>query len=287
MNTQVQTLRSTCITTVNVDIEDIRSDLAVADGLVLPRDTYSEFSFGRWYSHVLANSTGDEADDEFRPQTGPAVITSLGQALSGIFGLIESTFYLDRLRWARLIVQADGLLIPHVDFVEFQRPATRLQIPLRTTPAALHSEEETVMHLRAGEVWLLDATVPHAAYSPPGPPRIALCLDFDIPRGDIVSCLRQSAEPVQAPEIMDRPCMTPDQIASLVGLGAILDQTTVREVIRLIGMVHLRRQVHAAACFDWLVSAAERSANEQLVLRARAYRKYCLHERAYRERFVW
>ena len=287
MNPHTQALRSACITTVNVDIEAVRTDLAVADGLVAPRDTYSEFSFGRWYSHVLANATGDESDDEFRPQPGPAVITSLGQALPGIFGLIEDTFYLDQLRWARLIVQTDGLLIPHVDFVEFERPTTRLQIPLRTTAAALHSEEEAVMHLRAGEVWFLDAAVPHAAYSPPGPPRIALCLDFDIPRTDITSCLRRPPQPVWAPEIVDRPRIDQEQIAALIELGAILDQDTIREVLRLMGMVHFRRQTHAAACFNWLVSAAERSKNESLIQRTRGFRTYCLHKRVYRERFAW
>jgi hypothetical protein len=64
VNSHFQDLHSTRITAVNVDTSEITADLAAVDRLV-GRDTYSEFSFGRWHSHVLANATGDENDDEF------------------------------------------------------------------------------------------------------------------------------------------------------------------------------------------------------------------------------
>lgn len=286
MNSHLQTMRSVCITTVNVDSEEIRADLAAVDRLA-GRDTYSEFSFGRWHSHVLANATGDECDDEFWPQSGPAVVTPLGSALPALVGLVENTFYLDQLRWIRVLAQTDGLLIPHVDFIELERSTTRLQVPLRTTPSCLHSEGQNVMHLRPGEIWFLDATVPHAAYSPPGPARVALCLDFDIPRKDIATCLRHPIEPAQPPRLVDRPSLEKDQLEALIELGSILDHDTVRDVIRLLGMVHFRRHSHAAACFDWLVAAAQRSNNELLVQRAKDYREYCLYRRTYREHFAW
>jgi hypothetical protein len=182
---------------------------------------------------------------------------------------------------------ADGLLIPHVDFIELDKSTTRLQLPLRTTPSCLHSEGETVIHMRAGEVWFLDATMVHAAYSPPGPARIALCLDFDIPREHITTCLRQPSELVQPPMLITRPPLEQEQLESLIDLGSILDLSTVREILRLFGLVHFHRQVNAAACFDWLIAAAKRSSDALIVQRAQEYQMYCLHKRTYGKHFTW
>jgi putative nonproteinogenic amino acid hydroxylase len=286
MNSYPQDLRSTRISTVTVDTNEIRADLAAVD-LLVGRDTYSEFSFGRWHSHVLANATGDESDDEFRPQDDPAVVTPLGKSLPAIMDLVENTFYLDQLRWIRMLTQTDGLLIPHVDFIEFNRSTTRLQLPLRTTPSCMHSEGRNVMHMRPGEVWFLDATQVHAAYSPPGPSRIALCLDFDIPREQIMTCLREPRKSVQPPALVDRPPLEQEQLESLIDLGSILDLSTVRDILRLLGIVHFRRRAHAAACFDWLIAAAERSTNTLLVQRAKEYQAYCLYRRTYGKHFTW
>jgi hypothetical protein len=141
--------------------------------------------------------------------------------------------------------------------------------------------------MRAGEVWFLDATMVHAAYSPPGPSRIALCLDFDVPRELITTCLRQPIDFVRPPMLITRPLLQQKQIESLVELGTILDLKTVREIIRLFGIVHFHRQVNAAACFDWLIAAAERSSDALLVQRSREYKAYCLHRRIYGEHFAW
>ena len=286
MNPDPQELRSTRISTVNVNTDAIRSDLASVDRLI-GKDTYSEFSFGRWHAHVLANATGDERDDEFWPQDGPAVVTPLGKSLRAIWGLVESTFYLDQLRWVRVLTQADGLLIPHVDFVELNKPTTRLQLPLRASPSCLHSEGQNVIHMRPGEIWFLDATMVHAAYSPPGPSRVTLCLDFDIPREHIITCLRQPNTPAQPPTLVERPPLEQEQLKSLIDLGLILDFSTVRDIIRLFGTMHFRRQVHAAACFDWLVAAAEHSGNALLLQRVQEYQTYLLYKRTYGKHFTW
>jgi putative nonproteinogenic amino acid hydroxylase len=287
MKSDRQSLGSTCLTTVDVDNAAIRTDLDTIDRLTAARDTYPELHFGHWHTYALANATGDEKDDEFKPQSGPAVWTPLGRGLPGLLGLLEDNFDLTQLRWVRIITQRDSLLVPHVDFIEFDRATTRLQIPLRTSANCLHSEGETVMNLRAGEVWFLDASAPHAACTPAGPTRIALSLDFDVPRAEMTNCLLQQAQPAIPPGFVDRPALADDQLEALIDLGAILDHSTVRDVFRLFGMVHFRRQANAAACFDWFVAAAERSENGNLVQRAKDFRRYCLHERAYREHFAW
>jgi len=286
MNSLHQPMRSASITSVNVETETIHQDLLTIDRLI-PRDTYSEFAFGPWHTYVLANATGDENDDEFRPQSGPAVKTALGHALPALYKLVEDTFYFARLRWVRVLTRTDGVLIPHVDFLECDRATTRLQIPLRTTPSSLHSEGDNVVHLRGGEVWFLDATAPHAAYTPAGPSRIALCLDFDMPRSDITACLRQ---PMQAPErpcLVHRPELEQCELNALIELGVLLDHTTIRDILRILATIHFRRQAHAAASLDWLVAAAKRSGNELLMRQAQEFKTYCLVRRVYRHHFAW
>lgn len=201
--------------------------------------------------------------------------------------LVRETFDFDAIGWVRIFTLTDGLLIPHVDFIEFEEPCTRLQLPLRTSPGALHSENETVWHLREGELWWLDAAVPHAACAPPGVPRIALSIDFAMAPGEVGACIRLTGRPRVEPMLVERPELDQDELEALIGLGPIIDRASIRDVLRLLGMVHFRRQAHAAACLDWIVEAVERSRVETLVERAEAFRTYCLHTRSYSEQFVW
>jgi putative nonproteinogenic amino acid hydroxylase len=279
-------VRSRRLAAVDVDRPEIAADLAVIDALPA-RSTYSEYSFGSWHSHVLANPSGDELDDDFRPHGPAAQATSLGRRLGAIMALVDETFVPDALQWVRIFTLSDGLLVPHVDFLEFDTQCTRLQLPLRTTPAALHSEAESVLHLRAGELWWLEARVPHAACSPAGPSRIALSLDFTVPPERIAECLRAPAEPAGEPQLVERPPLLATELEALLGLAATLDRTSVREVLRLYALVHFRRTAHAAACYDWLIAAARRAGAGGLAERAVAFRSFCLHTRAYGERFHW
>jgi putative nonproteinogenic amino acid hydroxylase len=279
-------LRSRRLGAVEVERPGMAADLAAIDALP-KRSSYSEYSFGGWHSHVLANPTGDEHDDEFRPHDGAALPTSLGRRLGTIMELVEDTFVPDALRWVRVFTLTDGLLLPHVDFIEFDGHSTRLQVPLRTTPGALHSEGEWVVHLRAGEVWWLEARVPHAACSPGGSARIALSLDFAVAPEHIARCLRRPAELAGEPELIERPPLGDEELEALLALAATFDAASVRELLRTYALVHFRRRVHAAACYDWLVEAARRAGAAALAERAAAFRTYCLHKRDYGERFRW
>lgn len=283
---EARALRSRALGRADVDRPGIARDLATIDALP-GRSAYSEFSFGSWCSHVLANGSGDEHDTEFRPHDGPLQTTALGRRLPALMALVRDTFDLDALRWVRAFTLADGLLIPHVDFIEFDVPSTRVQVPLRTTAAALHSEADSVMHLRAGEIWWLEARLPHSACGPPGPTRIALVLDFAVAPQDIAGCVRDAGGEPPEPALVERPPLGAGELEALLGLGATLDARSVRDVLRLLALVHFRRRAHAADCFDWLVEAARRAGLADLEERAAAFRVFCLERRAHGERFAW
>lgn len=248
-------------------------------------NTYSEYVFGTWHSHVLANGSGDHRDTEFRHYDGSPRETELGQRLPYLMKVMRETFVPDRVRWIRIFTLRNGVLITHRDFVESKRPSIRLNIPIRTGEQSLHSESEDVFHAHKGEIVYLHAVDPHAACCYDKTARLSVCVDLD---GDQLEGLLLSGEQMSArPELIKRPPLTADELESLYGLGAILNPNNVADVIRLFAHVHFYRRVQAASCFDWLIEAARRSRHPELVPRAMDYRRYCLEQRAYGERFRW
>lgn len=251
------------------------------------KDEYSEYTFGTWRSYVLANAGGDEKDTAFRGYEGSPRPTPLGRALPYVGRLIEEVFDTGRLKWARIFLVHNGLLISHRDFVEFDEPFVRLNMPLSTDPSCLHSEEEAVFHMRQGEVWFLDAHTVHAACSLFDFRRVSLCLDFADDGRPLAEWLRPAYRvgPEVAPHLAAREPLPEGYRSALLALGPLLTRESFRDLIALLGKVHFYRQAHAADVFDWLTAIARRSDDPELVERAVAFRRFCIEERTLGERF--
>lgn len=251
------------------------------------KEEYSEYAFGTWRSYVLANAGGDEEDTSFRGYEGRPRLTALGRALPYVTRLIEQTFDTDRLKWARIFLVHNGLLISHRDFVEFDEPFVRLNLPLSTHPSCLHSEEELVFHMRQGEIWFLDARTVHAACSLFDFRRISLCLDFADDGRPLEEWLRPEHRvgPEVSPHLVAREPLTEKFTHGLIALSSMLTRESFRDVIALLGKVHFYRQAHAADVFDWLVDVARRSGDSELVERSLAFKRFCIQERSLGERF--
>ncbi|MFJ9536531.1 putative nonproteinogenic amino acid hydroxylase [Streptomyces sp. NPDC101225] len=276
-------LKSQRLAVLPIDSYDLEDEFAVLDGHEYD-GKYDAFTFGSWSAHVLANGSGAESDTSFRPHDGGLALTELGKRLPGIMSLVTGHFPLQRLQWVRVFRAHDAIITPHVDFLEWGEAGTRLQIPLRTSEESLLSENDTVYHLRRGEVWRIHSTVPHSALTAGKVTRLSLCLDFagaEEPvaiRGDV-----PATEPVH---LVQRPAPTAAELEHLIG-GTALTRRSMRADFRRFAALHFARHAHAAAAFDWYVQAARRTGDDAIVAKAEAFRTYCIDKRLDGEAFAW
>jgi len=277
-------LKSQRLAVLPIDSYDLDPELAVVDRHEYGGE-YDAFTFGHWSSHVLANGTGADSDVAFRPHTGGLMLTELGKQLPGIMSIVTEHFPLDRLQWVRVFSLRDGLIAPHVDFLEWSEPGARLQIPLRTSEESSHSENETVYRIRRGEVWRIHSTDPHSARSTASTARLSLCLDFSDAeepvaiRGDI-----PASEPIS---VVERPEATEAELEELMDSGRNFTLATMRSEFRRFAEFHFERHTPASAAFDWYVAAARRTGDGDMVAKAEAFRTYCIEKRGDGETFSW
>ena len=279
-------LKSRRLATLPLDIPTLADELAVLDAAPAPGE-YDSFTFGTWVSHVLANGSGAQDDTAFRPHGDALVTTELGARLPGIMEFVRRHFATEALQWVRVFGLQDGILSPHRDFLEFESPGVRVQVPLRTSEASLHSENSTVYHLRAGEVWQIHTVDPHSAYSGAGPARLSLCLDFDgdgfDPERDILGAIPATADV----RVIERPSISEAEITGLIESLGPLTRDNAKSVFRTLATTHFHRESDAADVFTWFESAARHDGNEDLIALAQAFRVFCIEKRAWREGFVW
>lgn len=251
--------------------------------------TYSEFAFGRWESCVLANRTGDLRDAAIYAYEGPAVTTAHGRELPYLMNIIENSFDVTRLKWTRLFAVKNGVLISHRDYLEMPPGFVRLNVSLATDLTCLHSEEDTVFHMRPGEIWNLHVSAVHSGCSLSEFHRILLVMDFDLGDRPIEGLLAPSVRLGRRvePLIIERPPLDSDQLTALYGLSTIVNETNSRDVLQLLSKIHFYRQTGSQSCHDWFCEITRRSGNVRLHEKALAFRRFCIEARQYGERFEW
>ncbi|MFE7183192.1 putative nonproteinogenic amino acid hydroxylase [Streptomyces erythrochromogenes] len=280
----ISLLKAQRLAVLPIDSYDLDSEFSTLDDHEYGGE-YDTFTFGSWSSHVLANGTGADSDTSFRPHDGHMALTELGKKLPGIMSLVTEHFPLDRLQWVRIFRASDAILAPHVDFLEWDKPGTRLQIPLRTSEDSLHSENAVVYHLRRGEVWKIHTTDPHSTRSSAETARLSLCLDFSDAEEPIE--IRKEIPATEPIRIIERPEATEAELEELLNIGRNFTPATMRSDFRRFAELHFERRSHAATTYDWYAEAARRSGDAGVVAKARAFRTYCIEKRADGETFHW
>ena len=280
----ISLLKSQRLAVLPIDSYDLDSELSIVDRHEYGGE-YDTFTFGSWSAHVLANGSGVDSDTSFRPHDDSLTLTELGKQLPGIMSLVTDHFPLDRLQWVRIFRARDAIITPHVDFLEWGEPGTRVQVPLRTNEESLHSENDVVYHLRRGEVWKIHTTDPHSARSLGATARLSLCLDFSDAETPIA--IRDDIPATEPIRIIERPEATVAELEELMGPGSHVNAATMRSDFRRFATLHFERRAHAAAAFDWYEEAARRAGDVDLVAKAQAFRTYCIQKRADGEAFEW
>jgi hypothetical protein len=253
-------------------------------------EDYSEFHYGDWKTFVIWSQSGADNDGLVIDRGVSGKPTPRAAALPALLDWIGNTFDTTLLKLGRIHSLGDGVLIPHRDFVEFgedRLPWTRVHVPLHTNEQCLHSEDETVFRMRAGEIWFLDASNLHSAINFSNDRRLNLCLDFALDGQPIESVFRRTeALAVQhSPEIVSRAAMQPSFSRELAELGAALTEENFRDTVGTLAKVHFRSDVHIATFYDWLETVAERSGSAELRDKAGSYCRFLRAERDMGQRF--
>lgn len=254
---------------------------------LLPRTSeYSEFVRGNWCTFVLRNHTGDCRDKELVDYSGKALGTELDGQLRAIHDLIERTFVVSRVKWVRLFLFfGEGMLLPHRDFLELEKPFKRVHLPLQTNDAALHSEESHVFHMREGEIWFLDTGSVHSACNRSPTVRATIVLDFP-GECDFDEILQPAAQKhVVPPCLLTRPGLTDDDQKSIADWTSRIDVQTFAECLWDLAGVHFDRNVSSVLAYEWLKGICEGSGSPGLLQRAEAARNFFIGDRGPGEKF--
>ena len=272
-------MHSRVIGRVDLDHDRLQADIDTLLGFPFNRG-YSDFARGNpgWQNCVLMNDSGDPSDIVFGGHDGPALPTPLLERVPYLAELLGATFDARYLQWVRIFMCEDGMLIPHRDYLDLPEDEfTRVHIPLQLGDSSLHSEEGHVFRMRKGEVWFIDGTVDHAAYSYDGAPRIYLTADLvaGVPFDRLFADPSLAVDGVR-PDFVDRPPLPDDFVVALEGMAKVLAEDTIDDVIAVLSKVHFSHRADCGQMYDWLLEAAERSDRPALVEQARDRRSFFL-----------
>ncbi len=264
-----------------VDLDDARlaADLVALMDLPYNRG-YSDYARGNpgWQNTVLMNHSGDPADQTFGGYDGLPVATPHLEPLPYIAELITNTFKAEHLLWSRIFMCEDGMLIPHRDYLDLPEDEfTRVHIPLQLGTSSLHSEDDKVFRMRKGEVWFIDGTVNHSAYSYDGAPRVYLSCDFrsGVPFDELFVDPALAATNVR-PDFIDLPPLPENFDSVLDGFATMLREDTFDDIVGVLAKVHFNHQARCGDTYEWLIDVANRAEQPALVDHAKEKRSFFL-----------
>jgi hypothetical protein len=288
-------MRSFPLGMLELDDARLAPELAALLACNVTSEAYSEFKIGNWRTVVLWNTSGRDNDGLIAASEVTARPTPRARSLDYLNELIEQTFDVGRLRLVRAHVLEDGVLIPHRDFLELAPDEPRwcrLHLPIATSSACLHSEEDNVFHMRRGEVWFLDASLTHSACNSGVTPRVSLCLDFalgDAALGNAAietlvvdrSRLRPTTPVVIAREPLDRQFH-----AALRDLAKLLNRANYREVLNFLARVHFYKAVDINEFFTWIVELSSAAGDHELTAKMDGFVRFLRHDRNMHDRYA-
>jgi len=283
-------MRSFSLGMLELDDPRLAPELAALIACNVTSEAYSEFKIGNWRTVVLWNTSGRDNNGLIAGGEVTARPTPWAQSFDYLNELIEQTFDVSRLRLARAHVLEDGVLIPHRDFLELAPDEPRwcrLHLPIATTSACLHSEEDSVFHMRRGEVWFLDASLTHSACNSGVTPRVSLCLDFALGDAAIETLvvdrdrLRPTTPVVIAREPLDRQFR-----AGLRSLAKLINRANYREVLNFLARVHFYKAVDINEFFTWIVELASAAGDRELITKMDGFVQFLRYDRNMYQRYA-
>ncbi|QYY43560.1 aspartyl/asparaginyl beta-hydroxylase domain-containing protein [Aneurinibacillus thermoaerophilus] len=277
---------------IELDDTQLQKDLEIVKGFPRISEEYDEFGTGVWINNSLWNASQDATDTMYRDFDYPAKQTEYGRQLPYISKLVTENFNLEYLKMVRTRNLIDGMVIPHKDFVELNKPKNqyfRVFVPLEDNQHAFHSDEDNVFQMKKGEIWFLDAAIDHAAVNFSTESRIFLCLDFAFP-GDFhpseIFTNKALYNELIKPTIAKREQLKPEAVEHMIqSLSQIIDKYNFKDVLFMLSKIHFYKDVPVSAAYDWLEEITRRSGKEELLDKTQKLRKYMIEKRDLGERF--
>jgi hypothetical protein len=201
--------------------------------------------------------------------------TAEGVALPYIVERIRKTFKPDMVDYAYIFAaHRGGYVRPHCDWLGITPLFTRLHIPLKTNDHCFNSEEDRVYHMRVGEIWFVDASLPHSGGCFSEETRLHLIVDLKpgTPLPDLFQ-ERVSDMPLASQPLMERPSFTTGHLAAIHGLAAVASDMNLSLMLDLLGTIHFEKNVSCAAVYDWLAEIARRTGTPEVIQRAGEFRQ--------------
>nr|P96010.1 RecName: Full=L-proline cis-3-hydroxylase 1; Short=P3H 1; AltName: Full=Proline 3-hydroxylase 1; AltName: Full=Proline 3-hydroxylase type I [Streptomyces sp.]BAA22406.1 L-proline 3-hydroxylase [Streptomyces sp.] len=285
-------MRSHILGRIELDQERLGRDLEYLATVPTVEEEYDEFSNGFWKNIPLYNASGGSEDRLYRDLEGsPAQPTKHAEQVPYLNEIITTVYNGERLQMARTRNLKNAVVIPHRDFVELDRELDqyfRTHLMLEDSPLAFHSDDDTVIHMRAGEIWFLDAAAVHSAVNFAEFSRQSLCVDlaFDGAFDEKEAFADATVyAPNLSPDVRERKPFTKEREAGILALSGVIGRENFRDILFLLSKVHYTYDVHPGETFEWLVSVSKGAGDDKMVEKAERIRDFAIGARALGERF--
>jgi len=272
------------LVTLDIDRHRLERELEIVSSFEWS-EAYSNFVCGGpWLSCMLWTVGGAAGDGVVAGYDQSATVgpTPYAEQLPYLRSIVEETFRLDRLTFARLALLRPGcVIIPHRDLLELDAPLHRVHVPLVTHDGALFANETSVYRMRFGELWFFDAAEPHSAacFSRD---RIHLLLDFESTARpeDITRHASRLEDRLPLDAIVNRPPLKSAQRATIEGLAAVLDLRNIRDIVAVVTKQNYRSDGGKDYVWSTLMRIADLAPDQEAAHAIRQMYRYFLVERA-------
>lgn len=285
-------MRSHILGRIELDQERLAKDLAYLAAVPTVEEEYDEFSNGFWKNIPLYNASGGSDDRLYRDLHGaPAQPTEHVGHVPYLNEIITTVYNVERLQMARTRNLKNAIVIPHRDFVELDRELDqyfRTHLMLEDSPLAFHSDDDTVIHMRAGEIWFLDAAAVHSAVNFAEFSRQSLCVDlaFDGAFDEKEAFADATVyTPNLSPDVHERMPFTKEREAGILALSGVIGRENFRDILFLLSKVHYTYDVHPSETFEWLVAVSKGAGDDKMVEKSERIRDFAIGARELGERF--
>lgn len=243
-------MKSKILAKLDIDNNKVMHDLSLVEKSGFD-SVYKEYAFGIWHTKMLWNNTGSDESRLSQEYAGHAQKNSIGKQTRYLNSLIESNFKLAQLKSVRIFrSQNGGLILPHIDYLEFKSGFKRIHLVLSSDATCLNSENNTVYNMQPGELWFLDGREVHSALSASWSGKACLVLDFsnDANLEEIFCEGNQFSFRNLVPKIVnDRTKWSDDAHQAFIQLAATANMQTIKGMIGLACNFHF---YHRLSCIE-------------------------------------